>query len=134
MWRMQRNRYLSSLPLPVIIKKYLAKKFDTKIFPAISLEVVRIFVTLQRQNISFDYPGTRGRWTFEVSRQEQDSTITTPFKSHLRVAFYFYQALFSDISKFFRRKFWWFRKDCVTLQQRMQKKYSYGRRNKRKIY
>ncbi len=32
MWRMQRNRYLSSLPLPVIIKKYLAKKFDTKIF------------------------------------------------------------------------------------------------------
>ena len=29
----------------------------SKYFPAISLEVVRLFVTLPRQNISFDYPG-----------------------------------------------------------------------------
>ena len=32
------------------------------------------------------------------------------------VAFIFHIALFADISKFFRRKFWWFRKDCVLLQ------------------
>ena len=31
------------------------------------------------------------------------------------MTFIFHIALFSDISKFFRRKFWWFRKDCVIL-------------------